>query len=104
MNNQFDWLAKGLAQSITRILLYLVIAAHFAGLAWAKDLYVDAAAGPSGDGSAATPYWRITDAVVRARHDRPDAVIPASERIIIHVAAGTYHGRYDAPRVAAQPQ
>src|SRR5262245_24359942 len=82
----------------------LLLLVHLGGQAGAKDLYVDVAASPNGDGSAASPYWRITDAVNRARNDRRIAVIPAAERITIHVAVGTYRGSYDSGKLAANPQ
>ena len=53
-----------------RTLLCLAVAAQLAQVLIAEDLYVSAAATPDGDGSLAHPYWRITDAVVRARNDR----------------------------------
>src|SRR5262249_5529229 len=53
-------------------------------------------------GGAANPYWRITDAVTRARNDRQSATIPANETIVIHVAAGTYVGSYNPSGSAAQ--
>src|SRR5260370_21009305 len=72
------------------------------------QLYVDASAAQNGDGSQRNPYWRITDAVVRARalrqEDREnDAEAPAvrenkndeEEKIVIHVMPGTYVGSYN---------
>ena len=97
MNDKFDELAKGMAQSVTRALLCLAVAAQFASPARAEDLYVNAAAASSGDGSAANPYWRIGDAVSRARTDRQNAATPADETIVIHVAPGTYMGSFDSP-------
>jgi hypothetical protein len=80
----------------------LASALPMAGVAWGEDLYVDAAAPPNGDGSPTNPYWRITDAVDRTRDDRQNAVIPASETIVIHVAPGTYLGSYSPPGSATQ--
>lgn len=67
MNNKFDELTTGKAQSVTRTLLCLAAAGQFAVGARAEDLYVDAHAAPGGDGSAGAPYLRITDGVERAR-------------------------------------
>ena len=101
MNDKFDELAKGLAQSVTRRgalkkfgvgLAGISFAFLFAGQAHAADLYADASVTANGDGSAARPYWRITDAVVRARLLRQTAAIPSGERIVIHVAPGAYLG------------
>jgi hypothetical protein len=47
-----------------------------------------------GDGSAAKPFRRITDAVAKARSDRASGAIAAGEEIRIHVAAGHYMGAY----------
>src|SRR5438874_7801312 len=104
MNNKFDELAKGLAQAVTRrgALLCLAVVVQFASQVLAEDLYVSAAASSTGNGSAASPYWRITDAVNRARYDRHNAIIPASETIVIHVAPGTYTGSYNPPGSARQ--
>src|SRR5437016_13608541 len=102
MNDKFAELAKGLAQSVRSALLFLVVVAQFAGAGRAEDLYVNAAAVSNGDGSAAKPYWRITDAVSRARDDRRNATIPAGETIVIHVAPGTYMGSYSPSGSAVQ--
>jgi len=80
----------------------LVVAAQFASPVRAEDLYVNAAASTTGNGSAASPYWRITDAVNRARDDRQTGAIPAGETIVIHVAPGTYTGSYNPPGSARQ--
>jgi hypothetical protein len=65
----------------------------------ARTIFVQAGAPPGGDGSAQTPYRRITDAVVNARTIRQFA----NDRIIIHVAAGTYVGSYDAAALGSNP-
>jgi hypothetical protein len=101
MNNPFDELARGLAQSVTRrgalkkfgVGLAGVVLASL-GLVRGADLYVDASAAPGGNGSGVAPYARITDAVARARQLRQSATIQASERIVIHVAAGNYTGTF----------
>jgi len=80
----------------------LALGLQLAGWASAEDLHVDAAASANGDGSATNPYWRITDAVSRARNDRLSATIPAAETIVIHVAPGTYVGSYSPPGSATQ--
>ena len=99
MNNKFDELARSLA--VTRHgalkkfglgLAGLAVAALFVGQAHAADLFADSSVSVNGDGSAARPYWRITDAVERARLLRQSAAIPSSERIVILVASGTYLG------------
>jgi hypothetical protein len=76
------------------ILVGLGMAAAGAAPATAEDIYVAASAANNGTGSASSPYRRITDAVLRARGDRQSAVIPLSETIVIHVAAGTYAGSF----------
>lgn len=102
MKDKFDELAKGMAQSVTRrraLKEFRVrvtgIALASLGLAQAADLYVDANAPAGGNGSAATPYLRITDAVELARQVLQLAIIPATERIIIHVAPGNYVGTFN---------
>lgn len=87
---------------ITSSLLCLFLVLQLAGLARAEDLYVDVTALPNGNGSAGNPYWRITDAVNRARSDRQSGTIPAAETIVIHVAPGTYVGSYSPPSSAIQ--
>jgi hypothetical protein len=62
----------------------------------AAELYVDANAAAGGNGSAVAPYRRITDAVERARLVRQSVAIPASERIVIHIAAGNYVGTFNS--------
>ncbi|HXN21499.1 MAG TPA: hypothetical protein VOA41_02000 [Candidatus Dormibacteraeota bacterium] len=79
-----------------------------------RHLYVDANASYNGDGSRHHPYWRITDAVVRARalrqEDREnDSKTPEDRndnkgKIVIHVLPGTYAGSYDPDRLAANPR
>jgi len=104
MNDQFDELAKALAQSVTRRGALMKFGLGLAAIALATlgplraaDLYVDASTATGGDGSTTSPYARITDAVERARQFRQAGVIPASEAIVVHVAPGTYMGSYDSP-------
>jgi hypothetical protein len=113
MNDKFDELAKGLAQSFTRRgalkkfglgLAGLALALLFAGQARAADLYADASVSANGDGSAARPYWRITDALERARPLRRTAAIPPDERIVIHVAPGAYFGSKEKPVLNKSPR
>src|SRR5262245_39645949 len=92
---------RGLA-ALMSSLLCLAFLSQPARPARAEDVYVDAAGSPNGDGSAANPYWRITDAVNRARDDRQNATIPTTETIVIHVAPGTYIGSYSPPGSARQ--
>ena len=98
MNNKFDEPASNMAQSVARRalprfgLVGITLAALFSAQAQAADLYADAAVSVNGDGSAARPYWRITEAVARARELRQTAAIPPGERIVIHVAPGAYLG------------
>jgi hypothetical protein len=87
---------------ITSSLLCLSFVLHVAGSVSAEDLYVDVTASPNGDGSATQPYWRITDAVNRARADHQNATIAANETIVIHVAPGLYVGSYNPSGSAAQ--
>jgi hypothetical protein len=54
-------------------------------------LYVDCAAGSRGDGSARHPYWRITDALDRARSVRRST----DARLTIRVAAGECSGNFE---------
>ncbi len=72
-------------------------------LAEHTTLYVDAAATENGDGSRHRPFWRITDAVVRARELRQDDSDP-EERIFVHVRPGTYVGSYDPSHLANNPR
>src|SRR6266566_8852281 len=102
MSDKFDELAKDVAHFFTRASLWLALAAQFALPSRAEYLYVSAAASSAGDGSAASPYWSITDAVSRARDDRRNATIPAGETIVIHVAPGAYMGSYSPPGSAGQ--
>jgi hypothetical protein len=91
----FGFSSIGTGYKIGFIFLSLVVlAAAFAGPAVAEDLYVNASAPSNGSGSLQHPYWRITDAVTRARNDRRNAVIPLAETITIHVAPGTYIGSF----------
>ncbi|HEY5913993.1 MAG TPA: hypothetical protein VJA21_25675 [Verrucomicrobiae bacterium] len=113
MNTKFDELTKGLARSGTRRESFNRLGVGFAGivLVWlfavqghAADLYADASVNANGDGSGARPYWRITDAVEHARVLRQTAAIPVSERIVIHVAAGTYLGSKETPVLNHNPR
>src|SRR5437879_5470547 len=83
----------------------LGVAPVFVASVQAEDVYVSAAAKTNGNGSAARPYWRITDAIVRARSDRNTNAIPATETITVHVAAGTYSGSFltPGPRIEILP-
>jgi len=56
-----------------------------------STLYVDCAATSRGNGSAAHPYWRITDALERARLLRNWT----STRLAIRVAPGTCSGNFE---------
>jgi hypothetical protein len=56
-----------------------------------STLYVDCAATSRGNGSAARPYWRITDALDRARLLRRST----STRLTIRVASGTCSGNFE---------
>ncbi len=77
----------------------LLLITIFEGRALAESIFVRAGTPPGGDGSAETPYRRITDAVVKARMIRR----VGNERIIIHVAPGTYMGSYDAAALGSDP-
>src|SRR5262245_44607248 len=96
MDNKSNGLPKVFPQWVTRSLLRLAVATQFASPAWAADLYVDANAAAGGNGSAAAPYVRITDAVGCARQLRATAAIPPGERILIRVAPGNYIGTFNA--------
>jgi hypothetical protein len=54
-------------------------------------IHVDCAAAARGDGSAQRPYWRITDALERARQLRRSD----PRRIVIHVATGICSGNFE---------
>jgi hypothetical protein len=56
-----------------------------------STLYVDCAATSRGNGSSAHPYWRITDALERARLLRSST----STRLTIRVAPGTCSGNFE---------
>ncbi len=56
-----------------------------------STLYVDCAATSRGNGSAARPYWRITEALKKARALRRGS----SGRITIRVAPGTCSGNFE---------
>lgn len=56
-----------------------------------STLYVDCAATSRGNGDAAHPYWRITDALERARLLRRST----SARLTISVASGTCSGNFE---------
>jgi hypothetical protein len=102
MNDQFHNLSRGVADPLVRLSFYLALSVYFASQVSAEDIYVDAGGSSTGDGSAPNPYWRITDAVNRARGDRQNAAIPAGETIVIHVAPGSYVGSYSPPGSARQ--
>jgi hypothetical protein len=113
MNDAFEELANGLAQSVTWRgvlkkfslgLASIALASLFARQAHAADLYADANVNVNGDGSAARPYWRITEAVERARLLRQSAAVPPSERIVIHVAPGAYLGSKENPVLNKNPR
>ncbi|HJY84028.1 MAG TPA: right-handed parallel beta-helix repeat-containing protein [Candidatus Binatia bacterium] len=72
-------------------------------LAEHRTLYVDAAATERGDGSRHRPFWRITDAVVRARVLRQERH-GQEGRIVIQVRPGTYTGSHDAADLAGNPR
>ncbi len=55
-------------------------------------IHVDCAATSRGNGSAVRPYWRITDALKKARALRRES----QARISIHVAPGTCSGNFEA--------
>jgi len=104
MNNQFDEIAKAPARSVSLRAAVKKFGRSLVGIALASlgplqaaDLYVDGRIATGGDGSATSPYARITDAVERARQFRHSAVIPATETIFVHVAPSTYMGSYGAP-------
>ena len=67
-----------------------------------ENLYVSTQGSLSGDGSYASPYRRITDAVAHARADR--AALPPATAIRIHVAPGTYVGAYRALALQNNPE
>ena len=81
---------------------FLVLAAVPA--AASVDLYVAESGALGGDGSLASPYRRITDAVERVRTDRGSGAILPGEAIQIHVAPGTYVGSYDPTALALHPE
>ena len=90
----------------TYLTLNLAICLALAGvsLAGAADLYVDANGAHGGDGSAAAPDSRITDAVGRARQLRASELIRVSEPILVHVAAGNCVGPSMKPTLSAKLQ
>ncbi len=104
MGMQFDELSKSLAEGISRretlrrfgirLTVPVVLAMVLAAPVRAEDLYVNVSSPPHGSGTINSPYARITDAVVRARADRQNRLIPASETIVIHVAPGAYVGQF----------
>jgi hypothetical protein len=121
MNDQFDSprcraVAAGelaMAQSATRRgalkefgvgLAGIALAALFTGQAHTADVYSDASVNVNGDGTAARPYWRITEAIERARLLRQTAAIPFSERIDIHVAPGAYLGSKESSVLNQNPR
>jgi len=113
MNDKFDELAKNIAQSLTRRaalkkfgvgLAGLALATLLAGQVFAADLYVSASVSANGDGSSARPYWRITDAVARARLLRQTDFVQLGERIVIRVAPGAYLGSKEKPVLNKNPR
>ena len=86
---------KLVSRNFILIPLYFVLTQ---GLGWrleAADVYVDANAAAGGNGSIASPFLRITDAIARARQLRQATVISPNERIVIHVAPGNYVGTFN---------
>ena len=113
MNRKVNELTTGLAQPATwradwrtfRICLACItLVSPFAEQAHTAELYADAGITANGDGTAARPYWRITDAVERARQLRQAAAIPLGERIVIHVAPGAYLGSKENPVLNKDPR
>ena len=114
MNEKFDELTRGVAQFVTRSgalkkfgrlgLAGIAAASLFSGQAYAADLYADASVTVNGDGTASRPYWRITEAVQRARLLRQSDAMPFSERIVIHVAPGAYLGSKENPVLNHNPR
>jgi len=91
----------------TRFLLLFVICV-MAGAAHARSIFVDKASPtPSPDGSAAKPFRTITQALILARGillGSPGN--SSSETINVHVAAGTYDGKFgpsDDPALETLP-
>lgn len=74
-----------------------LLVAVLGGSAQAEDIFVNGGNLAGGDGSSANPFPTITQALVKARVDRP--ALPSTEMIIIHVAhvAGGYRGTYNTP-------
>jgi hypothetical protein len=68
-----------------------------------RTLYVDAAATENGDGSRHRPFWRITDAVERARVLRQEDS-RHEKRIVIHVLPGIYTGSYHSSHLSDNPR
>jgi len=95
-------LSRSLPVFILLLLSFLMLLPRSA-LAEHTTLYVDAAATENGDGSRHRPFWRITDAVVRARVLRQDDS-RQEERIAIHVRPGAYIGSYDPSHLASNPR
>ena len=84
-------------------LLLLALPMLLAQAAQAEDtrLFVDAVATQNGDGSRDNPFWRITDAVERARALRQE---DHEKRIVIDVLPGTYTGSYDPAHLPSNPK
>ena len=99
MKSQFLKNSATISARLALVSLCALLLTAFQGRALARSIFVNAGAFPGGDGSAATPYNRITDAVIQARTIRHTS----SERIIIHVALGTYVGSYDAAALRNNP-
>src|SRR5690349_17274518 len=92
--------SSGLLTVFTLLVLAIPLLLARPALAEHRTLYVDAAATENGDGSRHRPFWRITDAVVRARELRQEER-HHERRIVIHVLPGTYTGSYNPDHLAA---
>ena len=94
---------SGLLTGFTLLGLALPIFFARPAMAEHRTLYVDAAAAENGDGSRHRPFWRITDAVERARALRQEDS-RHEERIVIHVLPGIYAGTFDSTHLADNPK
>lgn len=104
MNEEFDQSAGKASQSGARACLCLAVTLQLVRVTWAADLYVDAGATTSGDGSSSNPYARITDSLDRARNLRQGALISPDETIVVHVAPGVYLGSKEPSVLAQNPR
>ena len=95
-NPHASWARQRTRSSITSALVCFGLVVESSRVVQAADLYVDANAAAGGNGSVATPYLRITDAIGRARQLRQATVISPAERIVIHVAPGNYVGTFNS--------